>query len=220
MKLCSKVVLLSFALALSLPTTLSCQSAYYRTMEAFGKAKREILVDRVEAARDEQTEAKEQFKDALTRFREMTGFQGGDLEAKYSELKAEFEDCESRAEDVHDRIASIEDVSEAMFREWREELDQYTNQELRRSSEQQLKDTEQRYERLIGVMRKAEKTMQPVLATFKDQVLFLKHNLNAKAIASLQGQAGAIETDVARLVADMEASIAEANAFIDSIPKS
>lgn len=220
MKSCSRIVLLSFALALSLPAMLSCQSAYYRTMEAFGKAKREILVDRVEAARDEQTAAKEQFKDALTRFRELTGFQGGDLEAKYEDLKAEFDDCESRAEDVHDRIASIEDVSEAMFREWREELDQYTNQDLRRASEQQLKDTEQRYERLIGVMRKAEKTMQPVLATFKDQVLFLKHNLNAKAIASLQGQASAIETDVARLVADMEASIAEANAFIDSIPKS
>ena len=31
--------------------------------------------------------------------------------------------------------------------------------------------------------------MKPVLAAFHDQVLVLKHNLNARAIASLEGTA-------------------------------
>ena len=38
-------------------------------------------------------------------------------------------------------------------------------------------------------MRLAESRIEPVLKSFRDQVLFLKHNLNAKAIASLRGGA-------------------------------
>ncbi|MEO6711716.1 MAG: DUF2959 family protein, partial [Planctomycetota bacterium] len=51
-------------LAFALSANVACQSTYYKTMEAFGRQKREILVDRVKAARDEQTKAKEEFKDA------------------------------------------------------------------------------------------------------------------------------------------------------------
>ncbi|HUR29059.1 MAG TPA: DUF2959 domain-containing protein [Planctomycetota bacterium] len=217
MKLAAFVI--PFSLALLVPT-VACQGAYYKTMEKFGKQKREILVDRVEAARDEQSEAKKEFKDALTRFRELTGFKGGELEDKYEALKDEYEDCESRAEAVSSRIAAIEDVSQAMFDEWQAELGEYTNKDMRRSSEQQLRETKQRYGQLIGAMKKVEKAMQPVLGTFKDQVLYLKHNLNAQAISSLQGQAASIESDVARLIQDMENSINEANAFIDQLPKS
>jgi len=45
-------------------------------------------------------------------------------------------------------------------------------------------------------------------------VLFLKHNLNAQAIASLGAQVGEIDSKVQDLVREMEASIAEANEFI------
>ena len=54
----------------------------------------------------------------------------------------------------------------------------------------------------------------PVLAVFHDRVLFLKHNLNARAIASLGGETDDIEADVSDLIAEMERSIAEADAFI------
>jgi hypothetical protein len=56
--------------------------------------------------------------------------------------------------------------------------------------------------------------MDPVLKRFNDQVLYLKHNLNAQAIASLQTTAAGIDTDVSALIKDMEASIAEADDFI------
>jgi len=59
--------------------------------------------------------------------------------------------------------------------------------------------------------------IDPVLTAFRDQVLFLKHNLNARALAALQNELDAIQTDVASLIREMEASIAEANAFIDAM---
>ena len=66
-------------------------------------------------------------------------------------------------------------------------------------------------------MKDAASKMDPVLAAFKDQSLFLKHNLNARAIASLETDLAKVKTEVAELIQEMEASIAEANAFIDSL---
>jgi len=107
-----------------------------------------------------------------------------------------------------------------MFKEWNDELKQYNNPDLRRASEKQLYETKDRYNQLITVMRQASSKMDPVLTAFHDQVLFLKHNLNAQAIASLQNTAKGIETDVAALIKDMEASINEANQFISQMDAS
>jgi hypothetical protein len=203
-------------LALILLST-GCQTAYYNTWEKLGWHKRDILVDRVKDARDEQEGAKKQFQTTLQRFKEITNFQGGDLEAKYNKLQADYDRSVARADEVRKQIASVEEVAEALFTEWKAELKQYDNPELRRSSEEKLADTRTRYEQLIRTMKRASEKMNPVLSAFKDQVLFLKHNLNARAIASLQTTASNLEIDVSRLIQDMEASITEANAFISQM---
>lgn len=185
--------------------------------ERLGYAKREQLVDRVKEARDEQEAAKEQFQSALEEFLAVTRVDGGALEAQYSKLKKEHERSESRAEAVRDRIRSVERVAGALFKEWEAELGAYSSESMRRASEQRLEDTKDRYERMVGAMQGASKKMDPVLAAFSDQVLFLKHNLNARAIASLADTTAEIETDVATLVRDMEASIDEANRFIEEM---
>lgn len=194
-----------------------CSSTYYNAMEKFGIAKREILVDRVEDTRDAQNKAKEQFASALEKFLAVTNTDGGELQRKYDALNREFRRSEERAKEVHERIAAVEDVAEALFREWKQELKQYSNASLRRESERELDRTRGRYDELIRVMRRAADRMDPVLGTFRDQVLFLKHNLNARALASLTTTNRELEADISRLIADMEASIREAEAFISTM---
>ena len=194
-----------------------CQTAYYGTMEKLGVHKREILVDRIEKARDDQEATKEQFQSTLEQFSAVTSFDGGSLEKYYKQLNKELERSEARANDVHESIKAVENVAVALFKEWESELEQYQSDTLRSQSAKQLKDTRIRYGKLIRAMRKAEQKIEPVLVPFRDQVLFLKHNLNAQAIASLQNQLLTIESDVSVLVKEMEASINEANAFIGSL---
>lgn len=196
-----------------------CESTYYKTMETMGYHKRDILVDRVEDARDAQEEAKTQFESALEKFSSVLGFHGGDLEEKYDQLKDEYDESVIKADAVRSRIAAVENVAEDLFAEWQEELNQYTSSSLRRSSARKLKETKSKYAQLIGAMKRAERKIDPVLSAFHDQVLYLKHNLNAQAIASLQSELASIETDVARLIKEMEASIKEANSFIRSMEK-
>lgn len=194
-----------------------CQSAYYGAMEKLGYEKRDILVDNVQDARKAQEAAKQQFESALEQFIAVTNFEGGDLERQYRKLKDEYDESESRAKDVRKRIADVEQVASDLFKEWEKELGQYKSAELRRTSERQLQDTKSRYQQLIASMKRAERKLDPVLGGFRDRVLFLKHNLNARAIASLRTQRAAVEADIGALIADMNRSIAEADRFIKSM---
>ena len=194
-----------------------CQSTYYGTMEKFGYHKRDLLVERVEEARDSQEDAKEQFATALEQVTAVVKFSGGDLEAMYRKLDREFDRCQSKASAVSTRIDSVEKVAEALFQEWERELEEYKSVDLRAVSERRLLQTRQRYQQLRGAMRRAEARMKPVLVAFGDQVLFLKHNLNARAILSLQDELASVETDIAALIKEMEISIEEADVFIQTM---
>jgi uncharacterized HAD superfamily protein len=194
-----------------------CQTVYYGTMEKLGVHKPDIMVDRVKAARDAQTEAKEQFQSALEQFTVTLDYKGGDLEEKYKILNKAYEKSKAKAEAVHSRIAKVEDVSEALFEEWEEELNQYSSDRLRKDSQTKLTRTKKHYKQLITAMKRAEKKIDPVLTAFHDQVLYLKHNLNAQAIASLQNELISVEEDIASLIREMELSIQEANAFLATL---
>ncbi|MGP1347088.1 MAG: DUF2959 domain-containing protein [Phycisphaerales bacterium] len=195
----------------------ACASHRIAIAESFGYAKREQLVDGVEKARDSQEDAKEQFASALDEFLSVTGTGGGSLESKYRSLERSLGRSEDRASTVRSRIESVERVADALFKEWESELEDYSSQTLRESSERQLAQTRTKYNQLIGAMRTAESKMEPVLEVLRDQVLFLKHNLNAQAIASLRTTSAELESDIATLIEEMESAIAEANAFIDQM---
>ncbi len=191
-----------------------CDTAYYGAMEQFGVHKRDLLRDRVEEAMEAQTDAKEEFQSAFERFSSVVDVKGSELQKVYNSLNDAYEDAESKASAVSDRIDSVEDVSEDLFAEWESEATQISNAGMRRASQRELASSKRRYADLMKSMRRAESRMAPVLTAFRDQVLFLKHNLNAQAISSLKSELTNIETDVARLIKEMEASIERSEAYI------
>ena len=85
---------------------------------------------------------------------------------------------------------------------------------MRTKSELQLRETRARYDQMIGAMKRAEGRIEPALQPLRDQVLFLKHNLNARAVAGLKGEVAAVDAQVNRLIADLNRAIAEADRFI------
>lgn len=192
----------------------ACSSTYYNAMESLGVHKRDIMVERVEKARDAQQEGQEQFESALAQFKSVVTVKPGKLEKTYDKLNSEYEDSLASAKKISERIDSVEKVSDALFDEWQDELKQYSSKTLRRNSEQKLKATKQKYQQMIKLMRASEKRMDPVLQAMEDQVLFLKHNLNTRAIDSLRQEVVSIDNDVDRLVAALKQSITEANNFI------
>lgn len=186
-------------------------------MKKFGVEKRDILVKRVRAARESQQKGKEEFKSALDRFKSVVATEGGTLEQKYNALNRELERSEDRANEIHDRVKSVKDVADDLFKEWERELGQYEDRRLRTESERELRETKRRAQTVITAMENAEKRVDPVLQPLRDRVLFLKHNLNAAAVGALDRELLALQTNVDALVADLESSIAEAETFINQM---
>jgi len=212
-RFCVGVALLTFVLL-----SAGCRSAVYSTYEKFGVYKRDLLKKKVVAARNEEKEAGEQFKDALTRLREMYGTPGSDLEKTYDKLKGEYDASVTKSDAVRKRVRDMETVAVDLFREWEEEIKQISSDSMKASSRDQLRQTRDRYAEMHGALKRAEKDMEPVLTKFRDHVLYLKHNLNAQAIASLKGEAVSIQNDIAKLIEDMNVSIEQADAFIKQMP--
>lgn len=205
------------ALPLLLLSLTACESAYYSAAEQVGYHKRDILVDRVEDSRDAQLEAEEQFQSALEQLSQLTNFDGGDLEDIYDDLNDEYEASEEAADEVRDRIAAIEDVALALFNEWSEEIEQYSNPTFKADSKRKLVETRSRFREMLAALHRSESKMDPVLTALRDNVLYLKHNLNARAVASLQVEFKSIEQDIAVLIAEMRKAIASSDAFIESM---
>lgn len=199
---------------------LGCTSTYYKAMQTLGKEKRDILVQRVKDSKKDQERTKEQLKTTMETFQELTGFKGGDLEKSYKKLNGEYERADGQANKLRDRINSIDKVSDDLFSEWQKEIDQMGNATLKTRSTAMLRDAKDREGAYMKAMRKTEIQMTPVLQAFHDQVLFLKHNLNARAIGSLKGTAASINTDVSSVMKSIDNSMQEADKLIASLAAS
>ncbi len=191
---------------------------YYQSRESIlGHHKRDIVVIQVDQACNSLKATRDQFEDALQQFKSIVSVDQSSLEQRYNLLKRQFEFCKARSEDVSHRIAGIEEVTTSLFNEWEDELGQYSNRTLRTQSRRQLKSSKKQYAKLLKTLRKAESRIHPVLSGFKDQVLFLKHNLNAQAIAALQHEFVEISIDISQLIEIMEITINEASQFVSTL---
>ena len=197
-----------------------CQSAYYGAMEKVGYHKRDIMVDRVKDAKESQEDAQKEFSSALEEMQALLNHDGGNLEKAYNKAKDEYESAQSAADNVSNRIKKVEDVAEALFDEWQDEIGEISKASLRRNSEAKLKETRRAYEQLIKSMHRAESKMPPILTAMKDNMLYLKHNLNAQAIGAIKGEFASLQTDISGLIKEMNKSINESNKFIESLENS
>ena len=216
LKECASQFGMAFFLLAALSQT-GCESVYFSAMEKVGIHKRDILKDRIEDAQQTQMETKEQFVSALEEFKAVIALEETALEKRYKSLQFEYDTSEAAAQKVRDKIAAVESVSQALFKEWEEELALYSSAKLRGLSKNKLIDTKRQYEKLIVLMKQSEAKMSPVLDTLRDQTLFLKHNLNEQAIIAVRAELRGIERDVDKLVIAMEDSIQEASLFIRNL---
>ena len=210
-------VLFASCIALGVSGCATTNSVYYAGMEKVGFHKRDIMVDRVKGVQESQKDAQEEFKSALEQFGTLVAIKDSDLKKAYEKFNDEYEDAKEAAEDLSGRINKLEDVSVALFEEWEEELKLYSNQKLKTQSEKQLKETRAKYKKMMSAMRSSEKSMAPILKTFQDNVLVLKHSLNAQAIGALQGEFGNLKKEIGGLIAQMNQSIKASDAFIQEM---
>lgn len=206
-------VLLS-VMILGMAGCATANKVYYAGMEKVGFHKRDIMVSRVEDVQESQKEAQVEFKSALEQFGSLVNIKDSNLKRAYEKFNDEYEDAKGAAEDLSARIDKLENVSVALFDEWKSELKLYKSEKLKSQSQKQLNATYAKYKTMMKAMRNSQKSMKPILATFQDNVLMLKHSLNAQAIGALQGEFGNLKREISSLISKMNKSIKASDAFI------
>jgi len=194
-----------------------CSDAYYGLLETFGIHKRDILVERVEETQDTQEDAQQEFQSALEQFAAVIAVENTKLKQVYEKLNSEYNDCLASAKKVNERIDQIESVSSALFLEWENEIAMYQNETLQRRSSQQLIETKERYEEMLSLMYQSVDSMVEILYIFRDNVMYLKHNLNTQAIGALRNEFARLQIEVDELTRQMEVSIASSNTFVEEM---
>lgn len=206
-----------FVLACANPVEKAVNKVKYSAWETIGYEKRDLFKREVSNVKEEQEDTQEAFKDALEQLKSVYAFDGGNLEKEQRRLNSAYEDAAEEAKEVREKIGKVDQVATDLFTEWEEEIQEIKTGDLRRRSTSQLSETKKRYGDLHRKLLKSESRIEPVLSKLHDQVLFLKHNLNAKAIAGLKVEGSRIEADISRLVKDMESSNKEAEEFIKTL---
>ncbi len=212
-----RTLVLLLALAGALPFAAGCRSVYYDVWETLGKEKRDLLKSEIRGMMGDQRDAELAFSTALDRMKQLTGFDGRELEAQYDRLKSAHADAASAAGDIDDRMDDIHNVAADLFSEWEAEISTMTTPVLRDASRRQLTETRHRYANLDRNLNSTRASMTPVLGFLRDHVLYLKHNLNAQAVGALGNEMSSVERDIDGLKASIQHSIDEAQRFIASM---
>jgi hypothetical protein len=111
-------------------------------------------------------------------------------------------------------------VAKRMFSEWKGEITDMRNVTLKRQSQTLLTNAQRQHSGYMRQMRATEAKITPVLQGFNDQVVFLKHNLNARAISSLKKTSADLDLQANDLVREINDSSKEADQYIKTLAQS
>ncbi len=212
-KNCAFIIIIFLVLFMS-----SCQTtSYYKTKGLFGAEKRELLVDSVEGVRNSLQETVDVFQIATAGLNVVINVKDKKMEERYEHLKNDYENCKSESDDVRPRIDTMETMSGDFFDEWMEEMQLYTNESFRNASRDKYNKTRKRYTKLVQSFRDVEGKLEPTLNGFRDQVLFLKHNINAQSVTSLEDELVTVEAEIEALIRELQVAIKDTDVFLSSM---
>lgn len=198
--------------------SLGCNnSLVYDLQETMGTPKRQVLLSRVQDARDSMKESKKVFTSAMQQFGSVFKESGSKLENKYKILKGEYDACNTKASELRSHIASVKSIGQVLFQEWQKELDQFTNEQMRKLSEVKMQQTREKYVTMIDSMDRVSARITPVMTSMNDQLLNIKHSLNALIVVSLEEELVQLRGQMDNLMAEIDASVNHCNAFIGSM---
>jgi hypothetical protein len=203
-------------IAVSALGSFGCRSStYYEAMDTVGYEKREMLVDRVEEARDTQIEAKQQLQTALYTLRRFESIPAGELTQLRDDLDGEVDKTEGQLNELQGDIQSVESIAQEVFDDWEAELQKYDSDELRRKSAQELEETKRNYGALISELRSTHEKLATVIAPLKDQVLFIEHAINAGETPPKSDKLDDVRQQISTLIEELEGSIDRTQRFIE-----
>ena len=161
--------------------------------------------------------AKQQIKDTLVAYNLLVGNKVEDPKKTYKDLQKGIENTDKKVADVDQKVAAMQKEADLLFADWASNLASISSEELRKRSEERLNETRERYNGILAAGDKAGKVFNPFIASLKDQVVYLGHDLNPSALASLKPDADKLNKEAEVLFKKIDETVDEASGYITSL---
>jgi hypothetical protein len=193
-----------------------CSTMYYAAMSQLGWERRDILVHRIEVARD-SLRATGRALDAAWRTFHAAAAADADAAVVPAHLQTAYAHTDASARDAQQHVAAVESAGRALFEAWREDVAGTEDAALRTRDAELYERARARYDSTLAAMRQALAGIPPVLDLLRDQAAFLQRDQGPAARGALRAALAAAVADAGRLQQDIGRAIIEANASVQQL---
>lgn len=175
------------------------------------------LLTRIERVQAETAVAKEAAHTALTELCTLVSpnFKG-DAATAFAKFLTAAEASEEQGETLRDATEPMQDAAAEVFQRWTKDMESFGNSRMRQRSQTRLDETRTRFQSIVGASQAAQIALDAFHDDMRDHALFLRHDLNSTAVASLRGDVRELNDQVKGLDTRFDATTAAARAYVEA----
>lgn len=187
-------------IALAANALVACQSNGYASSLALDGAESQRELSRsVEIVLQTQTKSHTEFSEAFDLLLQLQRANDETIEDLYGDLQRKVDSCARNVDRVDQGILRVEEHAAQLFASWEADLAQFSSESMRDRSQVRMGQAQDSLQRLLDQLRNARGSMEAILHTQRDYVLYFNHNLSANSIATLGSENAAFQADMREL---------------------
>ncbi len=126
------------------------------------------------------------------------------VESSYKKLTQNTKEIEKASTSIRKQIDTMSKNAEKLFAGWEEQIGQFTSENLKATSQQQLDDAKQRYKAIKDSAAGAKEIYDPFIANLNEQIMFMGRNLSPDALAALGDEATKLNEQATALMEQVD----------------
>ena len=214
----TNALLAGLLIAFCAPGLTSCQSEGYASSLALSGAEHQRdLTRKVDAVLEVQTASQAEFASAFDVLLSLQGATAEEVEGLYKKLQLQVDSCARSVERVDLHIGRVEEGSALLFAAWETELEQFSSPAMRARSEARMGEARQGLQHLLERLRDARGSMDGILRTQRDFVLYFNHNLSPNSVATLEPENRKFKASMQELNGLIERAREQAQTFMGEL---
>jgi len=204
----------TLVLALALAASAGCAS----NKPGAGLVQVDQLVTSIEKVHTSSEMAQQRVTESLAALRSLVALDfGDDVVGAYAKTEIALAESTRQLGAFDEDVQEMKSMAEPVFKKWAEDLDSFTNLEMRLKSQNRLAQTRQRYDAIVLSVEPTQAAFAALHQQISDCALFLKHDLNAAACAALRPDVEALSMATDQLDEQLAKCQSAAKDYVEAV---
>jgi hypothetical protein len=203
------------SIAALLPTLLCLGACASFARQDQSLRKVDNLVERIERVHLESELSKARMREGLASLAQVADpNMKGDVSIAYADFVKTVEASEKQAKALRAAVEPMKRSAKPFFQQWSDDLQDFTDQKMRKRSRTRLNETRERYEAIVAAVDPALAGYELFNQSMRDNMLFLGNDFNPTSVAMVRGDVRSLTRQAAELDGYFDACLDAARAYV------